>query len=262
MSRRDENAIKAKSWLNAMKEDKHWSTSIERAKSKSYVYRDYLIQDNDRHYCENNVGIANNIHIVDDTSYGALVKNYRICDCICLLNFASYYRPGGGFLKGSYSQEESLCHVSGLYPVLKSQHVYKDRAKETDVPCTYKSEIIYSPDVPFTTVPDTLGDAMLVDVISCAAPNCNRVPISKRKLVEEEIAKRLEACYLIPYIRGTNVLILGAWGCGVFKNDVSYVAHIFSELNKKYGSVYDKVIYAIPNQSMRNTFEQVFKCEA
>ena len=262
MSRRDENAIKAKSWLKTMGEDEHWSKLIEKAKNRSHIYRDRLISDVDRNHCEGKLGTVRNISIVDDTSYGTLVENFRAFDCVCLLNFASYYRPGGGFLKGSYSQEESLCHVSGLYPVLKAQHVYRDRAKETDTPCTYKSEVIYSVDVPFTTVPDTLGSPMLVDVLSCAAPNCNKVPISKRKLVEEEIAKRLEACYLIPYMNGTNVLILGAWGCGVFKNDVAYVAHVFSELNKKYGSLYEKVIYAIPNQNMRNTFEQVFKCEA
>ena len=36
-----------------------------------------------------------------------------------VLNFASYNNPGGRFLDGSMAQEESLCHSSFLYNVLK-----------------------------------------------------------------------------------------------------------------------------------------------
>ena len=38
---------------------------------------------------------------------------------IAALNFASYKHPGGMFLKGSSTQEESLCHESFLLNVLR-----------------------------------------------------------------------------------------------------------------------------------------------
>lgn len=40
---------------------------------------------------------------------------------IAALNFASFKYPGGGFLKGSSTQEESLCHKSILYNILQRQ---------------------------------------------------------------------------------------------------------------------------------------------
>ena len=38
---------------------------------------------------------------------------------IAVLNFASFKNPGGMFYNGSSAQEESLCHESFLYNVLK-----------------------------------------------------------------------------------------------------------------------------------------------
>ena len=37
---------------------------------------------------------------------------------VCALNFASYIQPGGGVVKGSSAQEESICRISTLYPAI------------------------------------------------------------------------------------------------------------------------------------------------
>ena len=43
-----------------------------------------------------------------------------------VLNFASYKEPGGGFMAGSQAQEESFCHESFLYNVLRQFQYYYD----------------------------------------------------------------------------------------------------------------------------------------
>ena len=67
---------------------------------------------------------------------------------VCCLNFASAKNPGGGFLKGSQAQEESLARASGLYScLLKAPKYYNENGKNRKQGL-YQDLVIYSPDVP------------------------------------------------------------------------------------------------------------------
>ena len=50
---------------------------------------------------------------------------------VCVLNFADYKTPGGGFITGNYAQEESLCHASNLYLSLIDNIDWYDKHKYT-----------------------------------------------------------------------------------------------------------------------------------
>lgn len=76
---------------------------------------------------EDDISMDEQIQVVDMDSVSAIFK-YHVGKT-AVLNFASYKEPGGLFLKGSSAQEESLCHESILYPVLKS---FKDSYYEVN----------------------------------------------------------------------------------------------------------------------------------
>ena len=66
-----------------------------------------------------------------------------------VLNFASYKNPGGGFMAGSRAQEESLCHESFLYNVLRSFVFYYKQNTLNLNRGLYTNRAIYSPGVFF-----------------------------------------------------------------------------------------------------------------
>ena len=49
-----------------------------------------------------------------------------------------------------------------------------------------------------------------------------------------------------------KTLILGAWGCGVFRNDPVIIAKMFKEqLTGKYKNIFNKVVFAIYSKDER-----------
>ena len=102
---------------------------------------------------------------------------------------------------------------------------------------------------------------VLTDVISVAAPNMNRVSAEDMDAYYKAIKNRIEAIVCLPYINGCEVLILGAWGCGVFKNDPNVIAAAFKEAINKYGRVYKRIIFPLPNVKMKEVFEKCLKFE-
>ncbi len=261
MSRKTENEKSAKKWLSALESDKTMRQAINKCVAMQTVYRGQLYTRKDEAFVKTEVnGKVAHVQITSETTHDAIVRLHDegayLC---CALNFASYFNPGGGFSNGSFAQEESLCQVSPLYKILGACDAYKIRREDKTVPSWYYDEVIYTPGVPFVREKFVLGMPINCDVISIAAPNCNRVPASKIKEIELAIDKRLTACYIIPYLNGADTLILGAWGCGVFKNDPVVIASTFCTLNYELGGLYNKIVFAIPNDKLRKTFEGTFQ---
>jgi uncharacterized protein (TIGR02452 family) len=60
--------------------------------------------------------------------------------------------------------------------------------------------------------------------------------------------------------QGYETLILGAWGCGVFKNDPNKIAELFKKrLHGKYKNKFKRVVFAIltKKEEMIKPFEEV-----
>lgn len=172
------------------------------------------------------------------------------------LNFASYKNPGGMFLKGSSAQEESLCHESFLFNVLRRFDDFYKYNRANLNKSLYTDRALYTPDVYFIRN-DNITPC---DIITCAAPN--KGSAMKYHLIGDgdntfALLSRIRFILSIAEDQEVDNLILGAYGCGVFKQDPYEVASLFKqEIN--YIKPCKRIIFAIPPSYNLDAFVKVF----
>lgn len=193
---------------------------------------------------------------------------------ICVLNFASATNPGGGVKNGSTAQEESLCRSSTLYPALNTEFLWKNYYtpnRENHNPI-HSDVCIYTPDIVICRSDDgssrKLGkdERVKVDVITCAAPNLRKKP---GNAYNPEYGKNVTLSFEQQYrvhlsraknimhtaaLNNTDILILGAFGCGAFENDPRAVARAMNDSLKEYSKYFAVVEFAVycTERDMRN----------
>jgi uncharacterized protein (TIGR02452 family) len=186
-----------------------------------------------------------NIIVEKITSLEAIYKYTDEINGTVVLNFASAKHPGGGFLNGAVAQEESLARSSNLYPSLLEQTEFY---QNNEAPY-YNDKIIYTPDVLFFK--DDNGNYVAEEkrcsVITCAAPNLNGGNYDI-ETVRIEFVKRIEKVLQVAILNEEENIILGAWGCGVFRNPPDMVADCFATVLNilGYKDFFKNIIFAIP----------------
>lgn len=182
------------------------------------------------------------------------------------LNFASAKNPGGGFLGGSQAQEESLARSSALYPSLISQPAYYEanRACRTAI---YTEHMILSPNVPvFRDDPGKLlAQPYSVHMLTAPAVNAGAInanePANEASIVPKML-ERIEMVLAIAAERTYEQLILGAWGCGVFRNDPATIAELFAKalkVDRRFSNRFRMVTFAILDGSAEQRFISPFR---
>jgi hypothetical protein len=168
---------------------------------------------------------------------------------IAVLNMASPLQPGGGVLRGAKAQEESLSMRSTLYPSLRPEWYPHPR-----------NAVIYTPDVLVFRSAELkmleVKDRFYVDVISCAAPRHPKVSSGKdgsssgkdgsssgkdgsssgkdgstsvcyaNAKDEEMMSLKVKFIMRAAAKMGVTHLVLGALGCGAYRNPIGQVANI------------------------------------
>lgn len=198
--------------------------------------------------------------IIEDTdSVSAIFKYSKMFDGgLAVLNFASFKNPGGMFLKGSSAQEESLCMSSTLYNVLKRHENFYIENRKMLNRGLYLDRALYSPRIAFIKNP---AIAYHCDVITCAAPNKGAAMRNGVSEQENTIAltDRIRFILNICNYKEIDTVILGAYGCGVFKQDPYEVAMIFkNEINFMDLIMVNRIIFAIPGGKNLEAFKEVF----
>jgi uncharacterized protein (TIGR02452 family) len=179
---------------------------------------------------------------------------------VAALNFASAKNPGGGFLGGSQAQEESLARSSGLYASLLKAQAYYDRHRAGSS-ALYSDAMILSPGCPVIRNDDgeLLEQPYLATFITSAAPNAGAVEANRPAeppLIPDVFRRRSEYVLALAAAEGYADLVLGAWGCGVFRNDPTLVARTFADhLRGAWAGRFRRVVFSVlDTSSERETF--------
>lgn len=231
-----------------------YSGRIRKAIENTVIY-DVDFKSSKTDFCETEI-------VVEATdSVSAIIDHAKECkNRIAVLNFSSYKNPGGMFINGSKAQEECLCHDSCLYNVLSefmpSFYEWNNKHKNKAL---YLNRGLYSPDIVFCKD----GNCVLCDVITCAAPNKSAAQRYQNVSDEENteaLKSRIEFVLDIAKDNQVDLLILGAYGCGVFGQNAKEVASIFKDYLSTTHKCFKKVIFAIPEGRDKNfeAFESVF----
>jgi len=188
---------------------------------------------------------------VEVTNEASLAAARRLAGPVGCLNFASARNPGGGFLSGAEAQEESLARSSGLYRCLLGvPGFYSFHRSPGDL--LYSDHVIFSPAVPVFR--DEQGELLArpypVSFVTAAAPNAGALgPRHPRAaLLPQVLAARTAKVLAVFWASGLRRLVLGAWGCGVFRNPPASVAAAFAAQlgpSGPFGSRFEHVTFAV-----------------
>ena len=180
---------------------------------------------------------------------------------VTVLNFASATRPGGGVATGSSAQEECICRCTTLYPCLNTAEAiakFYEPYREGVGPL-HNDDIIYTRDVAIIKNDDyfTLDTPVNVNIITCAAPNLREKNVSKynqeREPAPDISPEELKALHVsrarqilsVAAVQWADVLVLGAFGCGAFRNDPEVVASAYKEVLPEFRKYFREIQFAI-----------------
>lgn len=175
---------------------------------------------------------------------------------IAVLNFASARNPGGGYLGGAKAQEEDLCRNALLYPcLLQAPDYYAAHRDSPDL--FYSHRVIWSPDVPVHRDDHgrLLDEPYPVSFLTSPAPNAGellRRDPDARGRIPRVLKERAERVLAVAAHHGARQLVLGAWGCGVFRNDPREVAEAFHAhltAGGAFSAAFERVVFAVWDRS-------------
>ena len=159
-----------------------------------------------------------------------------------VLNMASDIQPGGGVAKGSSAQEEdlfrctnyALCTNKSLYPIGDDEVIVTDEVS-----------IIKDKDY------NRLDEYFELDFIAVAA--IRRPPLEYEDLEpqymdiedQQKMQDKIDAIFRYGIYQEKDSLLLGALGCGAFRNPPKVVKEMFQSAVDRYRSHFRQITFAV-----------------
>jgi uncharacterized protein (TIGR02452 family) len=206
------------------------------------------------------------IEVENETTLSGIARLlHEGCAPVLALNFASAMNPGGGFLNGSQAQEESLARSSGLHASLMQAWDFYEQHRSGSS-ALYSDALILSPNCPVfrDDAGSLLSNVHHATFISGAAPNAGalmKTSPDDLPQIPETLRRRAECVLALAASRGYEYIVLGAWGCGVFRNDPQLVANTFMTLlrNADWSSRFRRVVFSILDPSPSADLIRIFE---
>ena len=176
-----------------------------------------------------------------------------------MLNMANRHTPGGGVIDGARAQEESLFRQSNLCVSLYQYDDYHAGFFGLPLgngryPMNRDTGGIYSGRVTFFRTSSRQGDALVETPFECAVVSVaaiNRPDLTPDgRLVNWAVVatkKKIRSMLRIGLLHGHDAIVLGAWGCGAFRNPPEHMASLFHEVLREpeFAGKYRVVRFAV-----------------
>ena len=176
-----------------------------------------------------------------------------------MLNMANRHTPGGGVINGARAQEESLFRQSNLCVSLYQYDDYHAGLLGLPLgngryPMDRDTGGIYSGRVTFFRTSSRQGDALVETPFECAVVSVaaiNRPDLTPDgRLVDWAVVatkKKIRSMLRIGLLHGHDAIVLGAWGCGAFRNPPEHMARLFHEVLREpeFAGKYRVVRFAV-----------------
>ncbi|KAG2142340.1 hypothetical protein DEU56DRAFT_870627 [Suillus clintonianus] len=191
-----------------------------------------------------------------------------------ILNFGDATSPGGGFLIGLPTQEETIARSSTLYPSLMTDTAqqFYNLHRHDEKGGFFHHAFVYTP--ASVVMRNDAGDWVSpydVDVLTSAAVNAGTVRRQiGNSVAHDEVENQIEATMRERMARilflfeqqGSKNIVLGSFGTGVFRNNVEVVARLWSQLlvgdAARFNASFDRVVFGIIGEKTFMTFKDVF----
>ncbi len=175
-----------------------------------------------------------------------------------VLNMASPSNPGGGVMYGVGAQEENIFRRTNLFLSMYQFAPYAAKygleKSKYQYPLDENFGGVYTPDAcVFRGLEKDkyplLDKYFILSFI--AVPAMNRPQKDKNGNIIPQlipvIKNKIRTIFRIGLHKGHDALVLGAWGCGAFRNPPSHIACLFHEVleEDEFKNKYQKIVFAI-----------------
>ena len=215
----------------------------------------------DQEICKKDKPVCEDPTIVDVMNIDCLYAGVQLKEQgynPAVLNMASRRNPGGGVTTGAGAQEETLFRRTNLFRSLYQFAPYAEqygiKPSHHQYPLDRNFGGVYTPDAIYFRDGEQKGYALLekpVKLSFITVAGMNRPDLTMGGMIAahhvEPIKNKIRTIFRMGLVHGHDALVLGALGCGAFRNPPRHVARLFHEVLEEleFKDKYRLIVFAI-----------------